>query len=140
MLILIDQALSHAGKDPKLACPCTRYTIDIMIRWTDLGLEKTNDNHHQGKISIGMMAYDRDGDAENWGGAIQGMNLDPDVFAAIQKSGVPAHMEIDLPNTDVFLETGVYDWNTGKAGTLEIPLHSGLPTGTAASLPQRRLN
>jgi hypothetical protein len=32
-------------------------------------------------------------------------------------------MEIDLPNTDVYLVTGVYDWSTSKAGTLEIPLH-----------------
>jgi hypothetical protein len=33
-------------------------------------------------------------------------------------------MEIDLPNTEVYLETGVYDWGSGKAGTLEIPLNA----------------
>jgi hypothetical protein len=53
------------------------------------------------------------------------------VYASIQKSGIPAHAEIDLPNTDVYLETGVYDWGSGKAGTLEIPLHFG--TGAAAA-------
>jgi len=42
----------------------------------------------------------------------------------MQRSGIPAHFEIDLPaNSEVFLETGVYDWATGKAGTLEVPLH-----------------
>jgi hypothetical protein len=76
------------------------------------------------------MAYDRDGNAVNWEGAIQGMKLQPDVYTAIQKSGIPSHMEIDLPNTGAYLETGVYDWGTGKAGTLEIPLHPG---GAAAS-------
>ena len=50
------------------------------------------------------------------------MNLSAEVYAAIQKSGVPAHMEIDLPNTDVYLVTGVYDWGASKAGTLEVPL------------------
>jgi hypothetical protein len=42
-------------------------------------------------------------------------------------------MEIDLPNTGVFLETGVYDWDTRKAGTQEIPLNSaGAAASTAA--------
>jgi hypothetical protein len=36
---------------------------------------------------------------------------------------VPAHMDIDLPtNEDFYLETGVFDWETGKAGTMEISL------------------
>jgi hypothetical protein len=121
---------THAGKNPKLTCPCTRYSVDYMIRWTDVALEKQGDNIRQGKISVGLMAYDRDGNAVNWAGAIQGMNLQPDVFTAIQKSCIPSHMEIDLPNTGVYLETGVYDWGTGKAGTLEVPLN---PTATAAT-------
>ena len=49
----------------------------------------------------------------------------------MQRSGVPAHFEIDLPvNTEVFLETGVYDWATGKAGTLGVPLKSGQHYGS----------
>jgi hypothetical protein len=40
-------------------------------------------------------------------------------------------MEIDLPKSDVFLETGVYDWATGKAGTLEIPVHPAVAQSTA---------
>jgi hypothetical protein len=31
-------------------------------------------------------------------------------------------MEIDLPNTDLYLKLGVLDATSGKAGTLEIPL------------------
>ena len=59
----------------------------------------------------------------NWTGATQMMNLKPDIFTAIQRSGVTAHMEIDVPSDrDVFFETGVYDWETGKAGTVEVPL------------------
>ena len=51
------------------------------------------------------------------------MNLDPVTYAAIQRAGIPAHFEIDLPSDmDVFLETGVYDWESGKLGTLEIPI------------------
>jgi hypothetical protein len=32
-------------------------------------------------------------------------------------------MEIDVPNEDVYLVTGVFDRGTGKTGTIEIPLH-----------------
>jgi hypothetical protein len=123
---------SHAGKNPKLVCPCTRYDIDFMIRWTDISLLSTDDVHHHGRIEAGLMAYDRDGNAVNWSALTQGMNLEPDVYTEIQKSGVPAHMEIDLPNSDIYLATGIYDWNTGKAGTLEVPLNVGV---TAASQP-----
>jgi len=50
------------------------------------------------------------------------MNLAPDMYAAIH-SGIPAHFQIDLPSDkNVFLETGVYDLETGRAGTLEIPV------------------
>jgi hypothetical protein len=80
------------------------------------------------------MAYDRSGKALNWLGATQQMQLHPEIYASIQKSGIPAHMEIDLPNTDVFLVTGVYDWGSNKAGTLEIPLHPA-PAQSATTAP-----
>lgn len=112
-----------AGKNSKLTGPTTRYSIDFMIRWTDVKLDNAPDGSHTGKLQIEMLAYDRSGNAINWTGGTQAMNIKPDIFAAIQKSGVPAHVEIDLPsNEDIYLETGVYDWETGKAGTMEVPL------------------
>jgi VWFA-related protein len=126
---------TRAGKNPKLTGPVTRYSIDFMIRWTDVALATTDSNTHTGKLQLGLMAYDREGNAVNWIGATQGMNLAPDVFASIQKSGVPGHMEIDLPDKDVYLVTGVYDWNSGKAGTLEIPLHPQTAVQSAAVKP-----
>ena len=103
-----------------------------MIRLSDVRLDAAPEGSHSGKIQVGLLAYDRDGKPVNWVGATQGMSLKPDVYAAIHKSGVPAHMEIDLPNSEVYLETGVYDWGTGKAGTLEIPLHPGSTNATNA--------
>ena len=113
----------HAGKNARLTGPTTRYSIDFFIRRTDVKLDTQPDGTHTGRIQVELLAYDRAGTALNWAGGTQEMKLTPELFAAIQKSGVPAHMEIDLPaSEDVFLQTGVYDWNTGKAGTLEIPL------------------
>jgi hypothetical protein len=115
----------RAGKNPQLTGAVKRYSVDFMIRWTDVKLDKAPDGKHTGKIQVELLAYDRDGKALNWAGGLENMNLTPDLYAAVEKSGVPAHFEIDVPaGQDVFLETGVYDWQTGKAGTLEVPLPS----------------
>jgi VWFA-related protein len=121
----------RAGKNAELAGPTTRYSVDFMIRWQDVKLDSTPQGTHSGNIQVGLQAYNREGKAVNWTEATLGMNLSPEVFASIQKSGIPAHFEIDLPNTDVFLDTGVYDWGSGKAGTLEIPLRVGSDTASA---------
>jgi hypothetical protein len=43
----------------------------------------------------------------------------------MQKSGIPVHMQLDLPDENVNLVTGVYDWSSGKTGSLEIPIEPG---------------
>ena len=75
-------------------------------------------------IRLELLAYNRDGKALNWTGQTMGLTLDAKAYAAIQKSGIPAHLEIDVANTDVYLATGIYDLEANKAGTLEIPLNS----------------
>ena len=120
------------GKNAKLTGPTTRYSIDFMVRWSDVALETAADGTHRGKIQASLLAYDRDGNAVNWTGVTQGMALKPEIFAAIQKSGVPMHLEIDLPSSAAYLETGVYDWSSGKAGTLEVPVSGSAQTAQAA--------
>lgn len=123
-----------AGRNSKLTGPTTRYSIDFMIRWTDLKLEATPDGSHNGKIQIELLAYDRTGKAVNWEGGTQVMNISPKIFAAIQRSGVPTHLEVDLPrDTDIDLETGVYDWATGRAGSLAIPIRREKPGSKAGA-------
>ena len=116
----------RAGKNAKLTGPTTRYVVDFMIRWTDVKLALAADGRHTGKIQVELETYDRDGKPLNWEGGTQMMDLSPEVYDAVMRSGVPAHFEIDLPsNQDATLVTGVYDWGTGKVGTLEIPLDTG---------------
>jgi len=123
---------ARAGKNAKLTGPTKRYAVDLMIRSTDVKLQLMADGKRTGKVQVELLAYDRDGHALNWQGGTLAMNLAPDMFTAIQRAGVPAHFEIDVPSDkDVFLSTGVYDWGSGKAGTLEIPIPS---VAIAASL------
>ena len=113
----------RAGGNSALIAPLTRYSVDFLIRWTDVDLQLTPQGTHRGQIQVGVIAYGRDGRPANWVGFTQRMNLNPITYAAIQRSGIPAHIEIDLPQQDVHLATGVYDWASKKAGTLEIPLN-----------------
>jgi len=129
-----------AGQNSSLAHPFTRYSVDFMIRWTDVALLAASQNTHTGKIQVNLLAYDRDGKTVNWQGGTLLMTLKPKTYNAIRNSGIPEHAEIDLPNTDLYLETGIYDWNTGKAGTLEIPIHPVTPVATAVQPPAPKPN
>ncbi len=121
-----------AGENASLSGPTTRYTIDFMIRWNDVALAAMADGTHQGKIDVGLIAWDGKGKSVNWNEGILPMTLKPDLYAAIQKSGIPAHMEVNLPNTDLYIKLGVLDEATGKAGTLEIPIHYAPTTAAVA--------
>jgi VWFA-related protein len=124
----------RAGMNPALTGPVTRYALDFRISWTDVNFDLRPDGTHYGKIQVGLLAYDRDGKAVNWEEGTQEMNVKPETWIAIQKSGIPAHMEIDLPNEEIYLNTGVYDWGSNKAGTHGIPL-SPSSAATAQSAP-----
>ena len=123
-----------AGGNTTLTPPLTRYSVDFLIRWNDVDLQLTPQGNHGGRIQLGVIAYGRDGKPVNWVGVTQNMNINPATFEAIQRSGIPAHIEIDLPQQDVYLATGVYDWASRKAGTLEIPLNL-LQAQSAATPP-----
>ncbi len=113
---------TRAGKNAALTGPTTRFNVDFLIDGKDVTLDTTPQGMHTGNIQVGLLAYDRDGKAVNWAEAAMRINLSPDLFAKVKTEGVRAHAEIDLPNSDVYLETGIYDWGSGKAGTLEVPL------------------
>jgi hypothetical protein len=120
-----------AGSNASLSGPTTRYSIDFIIRSSDVALAAGDDGKHQGKFEIGLIAWDMRGKSVNWDEGMQTLAIKPEGYAAVQKSGIVEHMEIDLPNTDLFLKLGVVDGTSGKAGTLEIPLHVAAANITA---------
>jgi VWFA-related protein len=125
----------RAGGNDKLTGPLTRYNVDFMIRWTDVDLQTTPRGTHSGQIEAGVIAYGRDGKPVNWINVTQKMNLEPATFTAIQSSGIPAHIEIDLPQQDLYLMTGIYDWASKRAGTLEVPLNALHAQASASQQP-----
>ncbi len=112
-----------AGGNTKLAGPFTRYRVDFNLRPSDIELVEAADGKHTGKMQLELLAYDSNGAALNWAGGTMALNLNAETFASVQRTGIQAHLEIDLPSTALYLEAGVFDWTARKAGTLEIPLH-----------------
>lgn len=126
----------RAGKNEKLTGPATRYSVDFMIRWSDLKITPMAEDKEWGRIEVQLLAYDPNGTALNWIGGTMEMQLNPATYASIQRSGVPAHLEIDVPQgKEFYLSSGVYDWRTGKAGTLQVPVHAAEISAAAPPAP-----
>jgi VWFA-related protein len=112
----------RVGANDKLTGPTIRYTVDFLIDSKKVQLFTTADGKHAGKIQVGLLAWDHDGKAVNWTGGTMILNMDAALYADVQKTGIRAHAELDLPPGDLSLATGIYDLNAHKAGTLEIPI------------------
>ena len=116
-----------AGQNAKLKAPLTRFDVDFVVREQDVVLRPDAQGVRSGKILMGLKAYDRDGNAVNWEGVTETLRIGPDQYPSTQKTGLPVHLEIDLPsNVFAHLVTAVYDWGSGKAGNLEIPVNAPL--------------
>ena len=109
----------HAGSNPDLKGPFTRYSVDFAIAVGDLKLDPASDGKRHGEIEIVLAAYDRAGKPLNLVVTKGNVQLDP---KDLQKGGLQIHKEIDLPNEYALLRAGVYDLNAGTAGTVGIPL------------------
>ncbi len=116
-------AANRAGANTALQGMVTRYRVDLTIRAGDLELRPNAQAGRSGRLLIGLKAYDRDGKALNWEGDDETLDLKDAEYGALVKSGIPVHLMIDLPaNVHAHMVTAVYDWNSGRAGTLEVPL------------------
>jgi len=114
---------ARAGQNPNLKGPVTRYTVDFFVRGQDLVLKPNSQGGRSCKFMLGLRAYGHDANALNWEGDVESFDFQPDQYDAVQRNGIPAHLNIDLPTAgDIHLVTAVYDLDSGMAGTLEIPV------------------
>lgn len=114
--------------------------MELLIPSASLNLVAASDGTHEAKIEIALVAYGAGGAAVNWTGGAMNMSLNPASYATAQRTGIAAPIEIDLPDGDVLLATGVYDLNAQKAGTLEIPWASVSIAGSRPSQGQPATN
>jgi VWFA-related protein len=113
-----------AGSNAALKAPFTRYGVDFALSMDGLDLIPGPDGVRLGKIEIALVAYSHDGKALNWDVHFVGLAVRPEQYAEAQKSGIPLHLDLNVPPGDVYLRSGIYDTFSSKAGTLEIPLNA----------------
>ncbi len=124
----------RAGQNANLKAPFTRFNVGFTVREQDVAWQSDEKGVRRGKILLGLKVYDRDGNAVNWLGDTETLVVSPEQYSSIQKTGLSAHLEIDLPsNMDLHVVTAVYDMNSGKAGTLEVPVSSAPHASTSGS-------
>ena len=123
---------ARAGGNAKLAGPLTRCKMLFQIPADSLSFAKSDSGTYDVRIRVAMVAYGHDSKPVNWTGGVMTLKLNETQYAKAQQTGIAAPMEIDLPQADVSLATGIFDMNTQKAGTLQIALN---PASDASATP-----
>lgn len=111
-----------AGENRALKRPFTRYGVDLAFAAADLRLEEREDGKYHGEIEVALAAYDAQGAPINWDVRKPPLDLTPEVYNQMMRSGVRIHLEMDIPQGDYLLRTGIYDLRSGHAGTVGVPL------------------
>jgi VWFA-related protein len=117
----------RAGLNTEWKGPFTRFGVDLSVSLQDLALDSTPDGVKHGRLEVILVAYDRTGKIINISKRTSRFALPPKELPILQAKGLPLHLEIDVPPGDIYLRTGIYDLNSGNAGTL------GFPLGTVAA-------
>jgi VWFA-related protein len=121
------------GDNHALKPPFKRYTVRFFLSPQSLNLVQSPDGVRRAPIEVAVIAYSQRGESLNW--LVRSVNLAirPDQMDVAQSSGIPFHFDFDVPPGDVYLRAGIYDPSTDRAGTLEVPMASILPTPASAA-------
>ncbi len=111
-----------AGGNRSLKHPFIRYGVDVAFELADLRLEKREDGKYHGEVEVALVAYDAEGVPINWVVLKPPLDFQPEVYKELMRSGVRVHLDIDIPQGDYLLRTGIYNLRSGNAGTLGISL------------------
>lgn len=116
------RALASSGKDGSSEKgPTTHYTLDFGVPLNQIKLDAQADGSGHAELEVKVVAYDDEGKQLSMTGQRGLLNIPPEGLPEARQSGVHFEEELDLPsNTDVHLRTGVYDLNSGNAGTLGV--------------------
>ncbi len=110
------------------------YRMDFALNTTDLHLDPGPDGLRHGALNVSWVIYDRYGNAVSHEDHLVNLAFKPDAYAAVLKAGVQLHAQLTIPKggNDYWLRTGVFDRDSRRVGTMEIPLSAVKPLETAA--------
>ncbi len=107
--------------------PNASYGIEFNARLGANSFHLVPNRDHAGEIRLGMVGYDRQGKVVNSVATTMVLNFDPVRYASILRAGTVGHVDFDLPSEAESMTLGVLDTQTGKTGTVEIPLRAVKP-------------
>ena len=116
------QDAPRAGTNSEMKGPFTRYSVDFAVTPDDLRLDQSADSVRHGDIEVMLVAYDADGKPLNLVVTRNEISIPAKDYPSLQKGGLQIHREIDVPQSEAFLRTGIYDLKSSEAGTLGVPL------------------
>ena len=116
----------HVGSNTEIKGPFTRYGVDFAVAIDDLKLEQSADSLRNGAIEVMLVAYDTEGKPLNLVVGRSEIRIPAKDYASVQRSGLQIHKEIDIPNANAFLRTGIYDLKSNNVGTLGVPLSANI--------------
>jgi hypothetical protein len=109
-----------------------RYKVEFLIPAESVIFASTQNGTRDAKIRVAIVAYGRDGKPVNWTGGELALSLNEASYAKAQRTGIATPMEIDLPQAELSLATGIWDTNAQRAGTLRVAVN---PKTDAIEMP-----
>jgi hypothetical protein len=74
-----------------------------------------------------VAAYDLEGRILNLAKQEMKLSMGQQDYLKLRAIGLQLHQEIDVPPGEVILRVGIYDFDSGNAGTIGIPVSSPAP-------------
>jgi VWFA-related protein len=117
----------------KITGPTKRYVVDLRLTEGSLAFAADAQGVRRALVELAVVAYDGDGERVNYFDKGMTLRLNPELYAAMGKSGIPLRVLLDLPAGDMHLRVAVRDVSAAKVGSLEVPLRVVTGRLTAAA-------
>ncbi len=102
--------------------PVTRYITDLAVDPRTLAFTTASDGARQDSIEFTLVGYDAEGQRVNYLDRTTRLALSAGQFAQLLATGLPVRLALELPAGNDSLVIAVYDLNSGRVGSMEIPL------------------
>ena len=101
-----------------------RYGVNFAVSVDDIGFTVARDGVRHGHLEEIVAAYDKEGRILNFAKQENQLSIGQEDYSKLRTIGLQLHQEIDVPLCEVILRAGIYDFDSGNAGTIGIPLDS----------------
>jgi hypothetical protein len=102
--------------------PVDRYVVNFTLTPATLALGTAPDGTRTGKIELALVVYNAGGDRVNYIDHQFQLAIKPELFERVSAKGISVLVPIDVPAGQNSLRIAVNDLDTGRTGSLEVPV------------------